>query len=194
MRSWYEPTLRNPRVLHVLIQIVCLRWKVTSTMKLSSITILALAGTIISAAQSSRTTPGYFTDFTTLPNDTSFSFGKNYAVLNIDLIVGIVSGLNSTCEGQKFIDSISTWIDAVHAQSPPPLTIFTWIFFSNSANPEIGPSTPFRTPSAAPGDAASPATMLYPAFVPEGNDLVLQKMRYYAGGCDHFGTCFGLFG
>jgi len=176
-----------------------------------SFTILALTGAIVSAAKppgklsfsktskakfetekttntvqtarTSTTTPGYFTDFTTLPGNNTFSFGQNYAVLNLDLITDIVGGLNSTTQGQKFIKCVSTWISAVHAQSPPPLTIFTRIFFSNSARPEIGPGSPFAAAAAALGNvtSSSPQSELFPAFVPTGNDVVLQKVRYYAG-------------
>lgn len=150
-------------------------------MKLSS-TILALAGAITTVAQSS-TTPGYVTNFTTLPGNSTFSFGQHFAVLNLDLINGIVGGVNTTTAGQKFIKSVSTWISAVHAQSPPPLSIFTRIFFSNALRPEIGPNTPFAAAAAGLGNATidSPQGMLFPAFVPAPDDVVLQKVRYYAG-------------
>jgi len=155
-------------------------------MKFSSILNLALATVITStAAQSTNatTTPGYVTNFSTLPNNSTFSFGKNYAVLNLDLINGIVGNINTTTEGKQFINSVSTWISAVHAQSPPPLSIFTRIYFSNAKRPEIGPKTPFSVDAASLGNATidSPQGQLYPAFVPSADDVVLQKARYYAG-------------
>jgi hypothetical protein len=40
------------------------------------------------------------------------SFGQNYAVLNLDLINGVVAPLTNTTEGKKWINSTATWIDA----------------------------------------------------------------------------------
>ncbi|PWY74357.1 hypothetical protein BO70DRAFT_364334 [Aspergillus heteromorphus CBS 117.55] len=73
---------------------------------------------------------------------------------------------------------------SVHKQSPPPLSIFTRIYFSNVLRPEIGPDTPFGQAVATLGNltASSPGAQLYPAFKPLDNwDVVLQKARYYAG-------------
>lgn len=151
-------------------------------MKLSS-TLLALAGTITSSLAQNASTPGYVTNFSTLPGNTTFSFGEHYAVLNLDLINGIVGGVNETCQGQKFIKSVATWISAVHALPSPPLTIFTRIYFSNTLRPEIGPQTPFAPDAAGLGNATfdSPQGQLFPAFKPAASDVILQKTRYYAG-------------
>lgn len=139
--------------------------------------------TTTSTSSQSTSTPGYFTDFSTLPGNNTFSFGRHYAVLNLDLIVGLVSGIADTPSGQTFINCTAKWISAVHSQSPPPLSIFTRIYFSNAYRPEIGPATPFGAAVAALGNATStsPQSQLYPAFVPSGGDVVLQKSRYYAG-------------
>lgn len=144
------------------------------------ITILAA---LTSALAQSTTAPGYFTDITTLPNNHTFSFGQHYAVLNLDMINALVAGVNTTAEGQAWISSTAKWISAVHAQSPQPLSIFTRIYFSNSQRPEIGPSDPFAADVASLGNITetSPEGMLFPAFVPAPNDVVLQKARYYAG-------------
>ncbi|KAG9247252.1 Isochorismatase-like protein [Calycina marina] len=133
--------------------------------------------------QDATTEPGYDTCFTTLPSNSTFSFGTHYAVLNLDLITGLVGAINTTASGQLFISSIATWIAAVHAQSPPPLSIFTRIYFSNAYRPEIGPTTPFGITVASLGNATSesPQSQLYPSFVPSEMDVVLQKSRYYAG-------------
>jgi len=71
----------------------------------------------------------------------------------------------------------------VHAQTPPPLSLFTRIYFSNTLRPEIGPQTPFAPDAARLGNATFDSSVgeLYPAFVPSANDVVLQKARYYAG-------------
>lgn len=40
------------------------------------------------------------------------SFGKHYAVLNLDLMEAIVAPIANTTEGKKFISSTAKWIDA----------------------------------------------------------------------------------
>ena len=119
----------------------------------------------------------------TIPTTKSFNFGRHYAVLNLDLINGIVGGVNSTAAGQQFIANTAKWIDAVHAQDPAPLSIFTRIYFSNSHLPEIGPQSPFGAVASSLGTKSNPLTHLYPAFNVDRTvgDVVLQKTRYYAG-------------
>ena len=119
----------------------------------------------------------------TIPLNETFNFGRHYAVLNLDLINAIVSGVNSTDAGQQFINNTARWIDAVHAQDPPPLSIFTRIYFSNSKKPEVGPQSPFGQGGGMLGTASDPLTELYPAFTVDraAGDAVLQKTRYYAG-------------
>ncbi|KAL3496718.1 cysteine hydrolase family protein [Aspergillus germanicus] len=118
---------------------------------------------------------------------TPLSFGQNYAVLNLDLINGVVAPLANTTEGRKWINSTATWIDAVHKQSPPPLSIYTRIYYSSAAAPELSPSTPFYQVAAAFGNLTeqSPVSHIYPAFAPDDSedsrDVVLRKSRYYAG-------------
>ncbi|KAK5165546.1 uncharacterized protein LTR77_009075 [Saxophila tyrrhenica] len=116
-------------------------------------------------------------------SNNSLSFGRHYAVLNLDLINGIVGGVENTTAGKAWIDSTANWIDAVHSQNPPPLSIFTRIYFSNSHKPEVGPDAPFAAVGGALGTAAQPETELYPAFNvhKKAGDVVLQKTRYYAG-------------
>lgn len=73
---------------------------------------------------------------------------------------------------------------SVHAQSPPPLSIYTRIYYSNEMRPEISTDTPFLQAVASLGNAteSDPETQLYPAFAPlDGWDVVLRKSRYYAG-------------
>lgn len=114
------------------------------------------------------------------------SFGRNYAVLNLDYIVGIAGALtNSTPAGQAFLANSLTWIDAVHAQDPPPLSIYTRIYFSASTKPEIGPNAPFANVGGDLGTIDDPLTELLPEIderVDESlNDVVIAKTRYYAG-------------
>jgi nicotinamidase-related amidase len=139
-----------------------------------------LARTVASA----QTKPGYAHNVPSTVTNASLSFGQHYAVLNLDLIEALVSSVNMTTDGKSFINNTATWIDAVHQQTPPPLSIFTRLFYSNAQEPEIGPNTPFRVVTAALGNITetSPSTQLYSAFTPlAGVDVVLQKTRYYAG-------------
>lgn len=99
------------------------------------------------------------------------------------MINGLVAGVADSSEGQQWINATATWIDAVHQQSPPPLSIFTRIYFSNVLRPEISSTTPFTKAVAALGNATStsPQSQLYPAFrVLPDYDVVLQKTRYEA--------------
>lgn len=147
----------------------------------------ALAGIRAVYAQES-TKPGYtcypkcITPTIPTSNQT-FSFGQHYAVLNLDLINAGVASFNSTPAGEAFINNTAKWIDAVHAQDPAPLSIFTRIYFSSSHKPEITPQTPFGIAASALGTKSDPLTELYPAFTVdhEAGDVVLQKTRYYAG-------------
>jgi len=148
---------------------------------------IVLASTSLAVAQNASTSPGYtgYPDpiASTLASNSSLSFGQNYAVLNLDLINGLVSPLASTPAGSSFIASTASWIDAVHALSPPPLSIFTRIYFSNARKPEVKPGSGFEKASAPLTTANASATQIYPAFhVDEAaGDVVLQKTRYYAG-------------
>ncbi|OJJ46833.1 hypothetical protein ASPZODRAFT_131722 [Penicilliopsis zonata CBS 506.65] len=139
-------------------------------MKFSSSSIYAFAALClsqISAASSSNLT-----------------FGENYAVLNLDLISGAVAYVNTTTSGEKWINNTATWINTVHQQSPPPLSIFTRIYYANTKRPELGADTPYATAAAVLGNATATSAIseIYPAFVPLPNwDVVLEKARYYAG-------------
>jgi hypothetical protein len=147
---------------------------------MSSNLILFLWSLLASTVASS----GYAHNVPSTVTNASLSFGQHYAVLNLDLIEALVSSVNMTAGGKHFINNTATWINAVHQQTPPPLSIFTRLFYSNAQQPEIGPNTPFRVNTAALGNITetSPSTQLYNAFTPlEGFDVVLQKTRYYAG-------------
>ena len=132
----------------------------------SQIFPIVLASTSLAIAQNASS-PGY----------------NGYAVLNLDLINGLVAPLASSPAGSAFIKNTATWIDAVHAQSPPPLSIFTRIYFSNARKPEVKPGSGFASVSAPLTTANATATQIYSDFrVDEtAGDVVLQKTRYYAG-------------
>ncbi|KAJ5287345.1 Isochorismatase hydrolase [Penicillium angulare] len=148
-------------------------------MKLLSWGLLAVVPCLVesSAVGYSTTTPSTVTD-------SSFSFGSHYAVLNLDLISGLVGTINTTSQGQAFIKNTAKWINAVHKQSPPPISIFSRLYFSTSLLPEISPDAPFMTDVATVGNltGSDPKSQLYPAFKTLPNyDIVLQKTRYFAG-------------
>jgi nicotinamidase-related amidase len=146
-----------------------------------------LTSLISAAVAQNASAPGYDNYPTsiasTIPSNSTFSFGQHYAVLNLDLINGLVAPLASDPAGKAFIRNTACWIDAVHAQTPAPLSIFTRIYFLNAKKPEIKPGSGFASVSAALTTANASATQLYPAFhVNEAEgDVVLQKTRYYAG-------------
>lgn len=153
----------------------------------SQILPLLLASTSLAFAQNASSSPGYngYPDpiASTIAANESLSFGQHYAVLHLDLINVIVESLASSPAGSAFIQNTATWIDAVHAQSPPPLSIFTRVYFSDNRKPEVKPGSRFEEVSAPLTTANATATQIYPAFhVDEAaGDLVLQKTRYYAG-------------
>jgi nicotinamidase-related amidase len=149
--------------------------------------VLASTHASLALAQNASTSPGYtgYPDpiASTVASNTSLSFGQHYAVLNLDLINGLVSPLASTPAGSAFISNTASWIDAVHALSPPPLSIFTRIYFSNARKPEVKPGSGFEKASGPLTTANATATQIYPDFKVDeaAGDVVLQKTRYYAG-------------
>ena len=152
-------------------------------MHLSSLILSLLSGVLVYG----QGKPGYDCHpdciASTIPDNETLSFGRHYAVLNLDLINAIVSGVAETPQGQAWINSTARWIDAVHAQDPPPLSIFTRIYFSNAKQPEIGPQSPFGEVAGDLGTADDPLTKLYDAFRVDvdAGDVVMPKTRYYAG-------------
>lgn len=66
--------------------------------------------TSISTSKSNQ--PGYSLDTPSTVKNSSFTFGKHYAVLNLDLIDGLVSSFNDTDAGEKWIENVASWIDA----------------------------------------------------------------------------------
>ena len=118
-------------------------------------------------------------------------------MLNLGLFTSYAELISTYSSGKDFIASTSKWIDAVHAQSPPPLSIFTRIYYANSHYPDIEPRSPLAeafaedlalvksvNPSADVSsiNATNPASAIAPAFrVRDGYDVVMQHTRHYAG-------------
>ncbi|KAI1406861.1 cysteine hydrolase family protein [Hypoxylon sp. FL1857] len=110
------------------------------------------------------------------------TFGKNYAVLNLDLMAVLIDAVKDTTEGQAFISNCSRWNDAVHKQDPQPLVIFTTLFFG-PGRPELAEGKPFHRLVEAfdPFEAGSATVRIAPHFTVGEKDIVLQKTRWYAG-------------
>ncbi|EME44811.1 hypothetical protein DOTSEDRAFT_173187 [Dothistroma septosporum NZE10] len=145
----------------------------------------------IAVSENASTIPGYdaaphYVASTIPASNNTFDFGHKYAVLNLDLINGLVSGVSSSPAGQTFIKNTASWIDFVNTQDPKPLTIFTRIYYSTYRKPELGPQcarVPFAAGGGTLGTSSDPNTQIYPAFKVNdaAGDIVLQKTRYYAG-------------
>lgn len=150
----------------------------------SVVASLATSVYVVSAQNTTAPAPGYGNITSTIPaSNSTFSFGQRYAVLNLDLINAIVGNFNGTDSGRQFINSTKTWIDAVHAVEPQPLTVFTRIYYSTRFSPELGLGVPFGSLQGGLANITeeSPQGMLYPAFETSERDVVLPKTRFYAG-------------
>lgn len=152
----------------------------------TTLALTAALSSITPAIAQNASAPGYDnypTSMSSTVSNSSLSFGSHYAVLNLDLINGLVESVASDPAGEAFIKNTARWIDAVHAQNPPPLSIFTRIYFANARKPEIKPGSGFQQVAASLTTANQSATHIYPAFhVDEAaGDVTLQKTRYYAG-------------
>ena len=150
----------------------------------TSIAITLLACVTSTFANNDTPDIGYGNITSTLPSNSTFDFGQRYAVLNLDMINGIVGSINGTEAGQEWINKTSGWVQAVQQHQPsPPLTIWTRIYFSTDQRPELGLGVPFSNIAGGFGNIteSSPTGELYPAFQPLSSDVVFPKTRFYAG-------------
>lgn len=169
-------------------------------MHISSTFLLAFSTTYVSAAHpshcasstpaastsSSAATLGYDGPGSYIPSTitgNNLTFGQHYAVLNLDLLNAPIGVIGDTVAGRAFINNTASWINIVHAQKPPPLNIFTRVYFANSRKPEIKPNGPFFEAAVAFTTANSSETQIYSGFNVDtaAGDVVLQKTGYYAG-------------
>ncbi|RKL02092.1 hypothetical protein BFJ70_g17372 [Fusarium oxysporum] len=115
----------------------------------------------------------------------ALSFGKNYAVLNLDWMALLIGAIEDTPQGQVFISNCARWNDAVHAHEPQPTTIFTSLCFSNSSQPELHPHDRKPFTKVVRGfhtfEKSSPGVQIDPRFTVGDADIVLPKTRWYAG-------------
>ena len=71
------------------------------------VVLLALVPSIVGS-----TTVGYSTNTPSTVTNCSLSFGAHYAVLNLDLLDVVVGSINTTSQGQCFINNTAKWITA----------------------------------------------------------------------------------
>jgi hypothetical protein len=111
-----------------------------------------------------------------------FTFGKHYAVLNLDLMTVLIDMVKDTSAGRQFLSNCSLWNDAVHEKETRPLSIFTSLFFTPS-EPELARGAPFTKLVHDHGEfpADSVAVEISSTFLVDHEDIVLQKTRFYAG-------------
>jgi hypothetical protein len=114
-------------------------------------------------------------------NSTSFSFGDNYAVLNLDWMSVLINAIKDTPEGQALMTNCSKWNNAVHQKSPRPLTVFSTLSFS-PGQPEVQPDSPFANLISSYGEFAngSPEVQIDGHFKVDEKDLILHKTRWSA--------------
>ncbi|KAF4472495.1 Isochorismatase hydrolase [Fusarium albosuccineum] len=112
------------------------------------------------------------------------SLGRNFAILNLDLMTILIDAVKDTPEAQSFISNCIRWNDAVHNKDPRPLTLFTSLYFSNDSQPELaGVHAPFTklVKGFHPCVKGSPAVEIDSRFAVDDKDTLLQKTRWYAG-------------
>ena len=71
---------------------------------------LALVG--VALGQDSTSSLGYAYNLTSTVTNPSFSFGSHYAVLNLDMISGVVDLVENTDAGNQWIQNTANWINA----------------------------------------------------------------------------------
>lgn len=112
----------------------------------------------------------------------ALTFGKSYAVLNLDFMTSLMDSIKDTAEGRAFISNCSLWNDAVHSKSPRPLVVFTTLFF-NPGELESVKDAPFSKliRDFGPFAAGSAEVQIAPQFTVDEKDVILRKTRWYAG-------------
>jgi nicotinamidase-related amidase len=119
----------------------------------------------------------------TQSSGTPLTFGKRYAILNLDFMNINFDIAKGTPEGQLFVSNCSRWVDAVHKRDPRPLTIFTALYFTSPSQAELPSEAPFTklVNGFAVFDEHSPVTKIPTYLNVDDKDIVLQKIRWYGG-------------
>lgn len=111
------------------------------------------------------------------------TFGKGYAILNLDFMNILFDIAKTAPEGQRFVSNCTRWIDAVHKRDDRPLNIFTTLYFSNPSQAELPDGAPFTklVNGFATFDEHSLIVKVPSYFNIDDKDIVLQKIRWYGG-------------
>lgn len=110
------------------------------------------------------------------------TFGKRFAVLNLDFMALLIDVVKGSRQGDAFVSNCLRWNDAVHKKTPRPLTIFTTLSL-NQGEPELANNAPFTRLIRGFGSFThgSPAVQVASEFEVDERDVVLEKTRWYAG-------------
>lgn len=112
------------------------------------------------------------------------TFGKRFAILNLDLMAIMLDSNKKTDEGKLLISNCVRWNEAVHQHHPRPLTIFTTLSFSDYSQPELARPSPFANLIDGFGDflKGSPAVQIDKSLKLDEKDIVLHKTRWWYAG------------
>ncbi|KKP05671.1 hypothetical protein THAR02_02225 [Trichoderma harzianum] len=111
------------------------------------------------------------------------SFGKRYAVLNLDFMNILFDIAKGTPEGTKFVANCTRWVDAVHRRDPRPPNIFTTLYFTSPSQAELPAEAPFTklVNGFTTFDEYNPGVKVPEYMNVDEKDVVLQKIRWYGG-------------
>ncbi|KAL7794827.1 Isochorismatase-like protein [Trichoderma afarasin] len=111
------------------------------------------------------------------------SFGKRYAVLNLDFMNILFDIAKGTPEGTKFVANCTRWVDAVHKRDPRPPSIFTTLYFTSPSQAELPAEAPFTklVNGFTTFDEHNPGVKVPEYMNVDEKDVVLQKIRWYGG-------------
>ncbi|GFP57063.1 hypothetical protein ACSS6W_004376 [Trichoderma asperelloides] len=111
------------------------------------------------------------------------TFGKRYAILNLDFMNILFDIAKTAPEGQQFVANCTRWVEALHKRDSRPLNIFTTLYFTSPSQAELPNEAPFTklVNGFATFDEHSPIVKVPSYFNIDDKDIVLQKIRWYGG-------------
>ena len=120
------------------------------------------------------------------PRNDPVSFGKRFAVLNLDWMGLLLNAVEGAPEGKQLIENLSQWNEAVHAKSDRPLTVFTTLAF-HPGQPELEANKPFARLIEPFGtfEDGTPGVEIDKRFHIDHRDVVLRKTRWSATTGNH---------
>lgn len=117
----------------------------------------------------------------TLEPEETPTFGKRYAILNLDWMTILLDAVENTPDGQSLIQNLIRWNEAIHQRVPRPLIIFTTLAFSHG-QPEVEREKPFGKLIEPFGnfEVGSPEAQIDKRFTLDDRDIILTKTRWCA--------------